>query len=65
MKDGSTNEHLQVMVDQATQPQNNAIGYGDAITVSGKIGMAPRGHLELRAEQFELKGMSGSKESVI
>lgn len=46
-----------MLVDHATQPPNeSAIGYGDAITVSGKIGMAPRGHLELRAEKIELKG---------
>lgn len=56
LKDGSSNEHLQVMVDQKTQPQNLALGYGDAIAVSGKIGTAPRGHLELRAEQLEVKG---------
>lgn len=57
LKDGSSNEHLQVMIDQKTQPQNHSVGYGDAITVSGKIGTAPRGHLELRAETFELKGI--------
>lgn len=45
------------MVDREVQPQNHAFAYGDAISVNGKIGTAPRGHLELRAEQLEVKGI--------
>lgn len=56
LRDGSSNEHLQVTVDGKTQPQIPAVGYGDAVIVSGKIGTAPRGHLELRAENLEIKG---------
>lgn len=56
LRDGSSNEHLQVTVDAKTQPQIPAVNYGDAVIVSGKIGSAPRGHLELRAESLELKG---------
>lgn len=56
LRDGSSNEHLQVTVDRRTQPQIPAVGYGDAVIVNGKIGTAPRGHLELRAENLELKG---------
>lgn len=56
LRDGSSNEHLQVTVDAKTQPQIPAVNYGDAVIVSGKIGSAPRGHLELRAEKLELKG---------
>lgn len=56
LKDGSSNEHLQVTVDKKTQPQIPTFGYGDAVIVSGKIGTAPRGHLELRVENLELKG---------
>lgn len=57
LKDGSSNEHLQVMVNREIQPQNHAFAYGDAISVNGTIGTAPRGHLELRAEQLEVKGI--------
>lgn len=56
LRDGSSNEHLQVTVDVKTQPQIPGIGYGDAVVVSGEIGTAPRGHLELRAENLEIKG---------
>lgn len=57
LKDGSTNEHLQVMVNRQNQPQNDSIGYGDAITVSGTIGKAPRGHPELRADAVHRNGI--------
>lgn len=55
LKDGSTNEHLQVLLDRDLCKQN--LGFGDAVTVTGEIGTAPRGHIELRANKFELNGI--------
>lgn len=56
LRDGSSIEHLQVTVDAKAQPQIPAVAYGDAVIVSGEIGAAPRGHLELRADKLDVKG---------
>lgn len=56
LKDGSSNEHLQVLLDRDLCKQN--FGFGDAITITGEIGTAPRGHIELRAKKYEINGKS-------
>lgn len=57
VKDGSTNEHLQVMIDRETHKKNSDLGYGATVTITGVVGTAPRGHLELRANHFKLNGI--------
>lgn len=56
LKDGSTNDHLQVMIDKEVKKQNPDLGFGVSVVVNGVIGTAPRGHLELRAEDFKMVG---------
>lgn len=42
------------MIDRDVKKQNPDLGHGASVIVSGIIGTAPRGHLELRAEEFKL-----------
>lgn len=56
LKDGSTNERLQVMIDKEVKKQNPDLGYGVSVVVDGVIGTAPHGHLELRSEHLKLVG---------
>lgn len=64
VKDGSTNEHLQVMIDRATHKQNPGIGYGATVAITGTVGKAPRGHLELRADCFQLNGICPTEDGI-
>ncbi|XP_031624657.1 probable asparagine--tRNA ligase, mitochondrial [Contarinia nasturtii] len=64
LKDGSTNEHLQVMVDRETYHQNPGLGYGAGVVISGIVGTAPRGHLELRAETLQLNGTCPTEDGI-
>lgn len=56
LKDGSTNDHLQVIIDREVKKENPDLGFGVSVVVSGVIGTAPRGHLELRSENLKLVG---------
>lgn len=56
MRDGSTHERLQVLVPVKVQKENPGLGFGASVSVSGVIGTAPRGHIDLCAEDFQLIG---------
>lgn len=56
MRDGSTHDRLQVLIEKKVQKENPDLGFGAAVSVAGVIGMAPRGHIDLCAEQFQLIG---------
>lgn len=56
MRDGSTHEHLQVLVQKKVQKENPGLGFGASVSVSGVVGLAPRGHIDLFAEEFQLIG---------
>ncbi|XP_055300463.1 probable asparagine--tRNA ligase, mitochondrial [Sitodiplosis mosellana] len=64
LKDGSSNEHLQVLVDRETHRQNPGLTYGAAVSIIGQIGTAPRGHLELRAEKLRLNGTCAIEDKI-
>lgn len=64
LKDGSTNEHLQVLVDREIYKQNPGLSYGAAVSISGTVGTAPRGHIELRAENVKLNGTCPTEDGI-
>lgn len=64
LQDGSTDEHLQVMIDRETYRQNPGLAYGAGVTITGKVGTAPRGHLEVRADTLKLHGTCPTEDGV-
>lgn len=56
MRDGSTHEHLQVLVDKKVRKENPGLAFGASVCVAGVIGMAPKGHIDLCAQEFQLIG---------
>lgn len=64
LKDGSSNDHLQVMIDRETHRQNPGLSYGAAVSITGQVGTAPRGHLELRAEKLHVNGTCASEDKI-
>lgn len=44
------------MIDKEVKKSNPDLGHGASVMVNGVVGTAPRGHLELRADEFKLIG---------
>lgn len=56
INDGSTSDNLQVVLEKETTKNHPDLGFGASVIVSGKLSTAPRGNLELVAENFKLIG---------
>lgn len=56
INDGSSPENLQVLFDKNSKLKSTSVGFGAAITASGKLAQTPKGQLELQAEDVTLVG---------
>lgn len=54
--DGSSHKHLQVLITREKKKELPTLGYGASVIAAGKIGVAPKGNLELLADEFQMIG---------
>ncbi|XP_015113031.1 probable asparagine--tRNA ligase, mitochondrial [Diachasma alloeum] len=54
INDGSTNQHLQIVMKKDLKPDN--LCYGSSISIIGEVASAPNGRAEVRAEEVEVLG---------
>lgn len=54
--DGSSHKHLQVIISKERKKEFPTLGYGASVIATGKIGVAPKGNLELLADEFQMIG---------
>lgn len=57
VNDGSSHNNLQVIISKERRKEMPALGFGASVVTSGKINVAPKGNLELLADDFQMIGM--------
>lgn len=56
VNDGSSHKNLQIVITKEKRNEMPTMGFGSSVIAAGKIDVAPKGNLELRADDFELIG---------
>lgn len=64
VNDGSSHENLQVVISQERRKEMPMLGFGASVMASGKLNVAPKGNLELLADDFQIIGSFGFADSV-
>lgn len=54
--DGSSHNHLQVIISKERKKEMPTLGFGASVVACGKINVAPKGNMELTADDFQLIG---------
>lgn len=64
VNDGSSHKNLQVTISQERRKEMPKLGFGASVMASGKLTVAPKGNLELLADDFQMIGSFGFVNSV-
>lgn len=57
VNDGTSCENIQIVVSREKQQAMPALSYGASVVATGKIGLAPKGNLELITDDVTIIGL--------